>query len=218
MKLYHGSKNIIEKPVFGKGNPANDYGLGFYCTENLELAKEWACGQMQDGYANEYNFNIEQFSVINLSAKEYNILNWLALLLNNRTFSIKNTISEQGREFLLHYYLIDINSFDVIIGYRADDSYFSFAQDFLNNTISIRKLESVMKLGNLGEQVVIKNQKAFSAIKFNTAIKANFQEYFFKREKRDKDARNEYINSQTQQKTSANDIFLIDIIRKGGLE
>lgn len=41
--IYHGSPEIIEKPVFGKGKPYNDYGMGFYCTEHLELAKEWAC-------------------------------------------------------------------------------------------------------------------------------------------------------------------------------
>ena len=40
MIIYHGSKDIIEKPEFGKGNKKNDYGLGFYCTENVELAKE----------------------------------------------------------------------------------------------------------------------------------------------------------------------------------
>ena len=42
MPLYHGSSFIIERPEFGKGNPFNDYGLGFYCTETLELAKEWS--------------------------------------------------------------------------------------------------------------------------------------------------------------------------------
>ena len=40
MKLYHGSKYIIDKPTFGKGKPYNDYGLGFYCTENIDMAKE----------------------------------------------------------------------------------------------------------------------------------------------------------------------------------
>ena len=39
LTLYHGSSFIIEQPQFGKGNPFNDYGLGFYCTETLELAK-----------------------------------------------------------------------------------------------------------------------------------------------------------------------------------
>lgn len=28
--LYHGSEKVIEMPVFGAGNPANDYGQGFY--------------------------------------------------------------------------------------------------------------------------------------------------------------------------------------------
>ncbi len=32
--VYHGSSKMIEKPVFGTGNPNKDYGLGFYCTEN----------------------------------------------------------------------------------------------------------------------------------------------------------------------------------------
>ena len=51
MIIYHGSKNIITKPEFGKGNIANDYGLGFYCTENIELAKEWACSdKVTNGY------------------------------------------------------------------------------------------------------------------------------------------------------------------------
>ena len=39
--LYHGSEYLIENPQFGKGSLHNDYGRGFYCTENIELAKEW---------------------------------------------------------------------------------------------------------------------------------------------------------------------------------
>ena len=41
--LYHGSSEIVQAPVFGKGKSYNDYGRGFYCTEYIELAKEWAC-------------------------------------------------------------------------------------------------------------------------------------------------------------------------------
>ena len=54
MKLYHGSEKIVETPQFGTGNPRNDYGLGFYCTQNLELAKEWACQRNTDGYASDF--------------------------------------------------------------------------------------------------------------------------------------------------------------------
>lgn len=40
--LYHGSEQLIEEPTFGKGKGNNDFGLGFYCTESEDLAKEWA--------------------------------------------------------------------------------------------------------------------------------------------------------------------------------
>lgn len=43
MILYHGSDKQITVPTFGAENPRNDYGLGFYCTESIDLAKEWAC-------------------------------------------------------------------------------------------------------------------------------------------------------------------------------
>jgi len=46
--IFHGSEKVV-LPVFGEGKAYNDYGLGFYCTENLELAKEWACSHGTDG-------------------------------------------------------------------------------------------------------------------------------------------------------------------------
>ena len=52
--IYHGSSEIVKQPVYGKGKPYNDYGIGFYCTEHLELAKEWACTKNIDGFVNEY--------------------------------------------------------------------------------------------------------------------------------------------------------------------
>ena len=39
--IYHGSDKIIEKPLFNGGKIHNDYRQGFYCTEVLEMAKEW---------------------------------------------------------------------------------------------------------------------------------------------------------------------------------
>ena len=29
----------------------NDYGRGFYCTEKIDLAKEWAVADLHDGHA-----------------------------------------------------------------------------------------------------------------------------------------------------------------------
>ena len=45
--LYHGSLEIISTPMYGQGKVYNDYGQGFYCTESLELAKEWSCAERE---------------------------------------------------------------------------------------------------------------------------------------------------------------------------
>lgn len=45
MKLYHGSLFEIKTPLYKGGKLNNDYGHGFYCTETLELAKEWGCSE-----------------------------------------------------------------------------------------------------------------------------------------------------------------------------
>ena len=126
-KIYHGSIKVIEKPVFGYGNIHNDYGLGFYCTEDLELAKEWAVNEIQDGYANIYEVELEGLNILNLNQPNYCFLHWLALLLANRTFSIPFPLANEAKEYIIKNFLIDVSKYDVIIGYRADDAYFKYA-------------------------------------------------------------------------------------------
>ena len=164
--LYHGSPEIVQTPQFGKGKSYNDYGKGFYCTEHLELAKEWACTENTDGYVNKYEFDTVGLSILNLSSDEYTILHWLALLVEYRKFRISTPIMKRGADWLKEPFLIDLTPYDAIIGYRADDSYFSFARAFINNEISLTQLSYAMRLGKLGEQFVLKSPAAFEWIKF----------------------------------------------------
>ena len=196
LTLYHGSSLIIERPQFGKGNPFNDYGLGFYCTETLELAKEWACSMEQDGFANRYSFQTDGLSILNLSDGKYNILNWLSILLMNRKF------------FLPPY-----ENYDVIIGYRADDSYFSFASAFLNNTISLAQLERAMFLGKLGEQVVLKSEQAFSHLHFEESIPAERTIYYPRKATRDSEARAAF-RAERKVAPVRDAVYMIDILRE----
>lgn len=159
--LYHGSPDIIQTPVLGKGKPYNDYGQGFYCTEHPELAKEWACTENIDGYANKYEMDTDGLAILNLSADEYTILHWLALLMKYRRFRISTPVMKRGADWLREHFLIDLTSYDVVVGYRADDSYFSFARSFVNNEISLAQLSYAMRLGRLGEQFVLKSPAAF---------------------------------------------------------
>ena len=164
--LYHGSSKIIECPEYGKGNRHNDYGLGFYCTLDIELAKEWACSTMTGGFANTYTIDVTKLSLLNLGDPEYGLLDWLAVLVNNRVFSVDAPIVAEGMVYLSEHFLPDVHRFDAVRGYRADDSYFTFAVDFLSNTISLRQLSRAMRLGSLGEQFVLKSRKAFDALTF----------------------------------------------------
>lgn len=89
-RIYHGSDHVIQKPEYGFGKPYNDYGLGFYCTENIDMAKEWAVTEDQDGFANAYDLDMEGMTVLNLNDGSYTVMNWLAILLENRTQSYFN--------------------------------------------------------------------------------------------------------------------------------
>lgn len=213
MKLYHGSENIIEKPVYGKGARYTDYGKGFYCTENIELAKEWACAKQKNGYANIYDLDLSELNVLNLNSASYNILNWLAILADNRTYWQNGSIAEPAKNYIKENFLPDISAYDVIIGYRADDSYFSFAQDFVSGVISLQKLAQAMRLGKLGEQIVLKSQKAFAQIQFAGYENADAEEYYIKKNEREREARRQYRRNKKEQ-ADVNELFILDIMRE----
>lgn len=213
MILYHGSPEIVEVPVYGKGSETNDYGRGFYCTESSELAKEWACPTVKDGFANKYEFDISDLKVLYLNKEGYNILNWIAILLKYRVFPKRSPIARQASKYLLEEFLPDISDYDVIWGYRADDSYFSYAKDFLNNTISVNQLAQAMKLGELGEQVVLMTPKAFEKIRFIEYVIADGSIYNQKRMAREDRARKAYLSEHGSDfEIGAEDLFVRDII------
>lgn len=210
--LYHGSEAIIQKPEFGKGKTYNDYGVGFYCTEHIELAKEWACTESADGYVNQYSIDMNALKVLNLSSDAYNILHWLALLMNNRKFRISTPVMKRGAEWLEENFLPDISEYDIIIGYRADDSYFSFARAFINNEISLAQLSYAMRLGKLGEQIVLKSKRAFDTVQFESYIAVDHTEYYVKRKTRDNEARVSY--REELERDDIDDLYMRDIIKE----
>ena len=212
--VYHGSPKIVKMPAFGTGNPNNDYGLGFYCTESEELAKEWACSTDSDGYANKYSFDLTGLNVLSLTNGDYNILNWLFVLLENRRFRISGDIATQAKEYIFNNFRIDYRNYDVIRGYRADDAYFSFANAFLNNTISVSQLEKAMVLGKLGEQIVAVSEKAFNSLEFIEAIVAPNEIYLPKKLARDSVAREEF-HKEKDRGSVLSEKYILDIIREG---
>lgn len=209
--IYHGSNHIIEKPEYGLGRLKNDYGQGFYCTEHIELAKEWACLEQVDGVVNKYELDMKGLTILNLSSPNYHILNWLAILLENRIFDLSFAADKRAREYILNNFLPNYKDYDVIVGHRADDSYFLFARAFLSNDISLEQLKMAMRLGELGEQYCLKSKKAFSQIKFIESYIVDSDKYYFLRKKRDEKARNDH--KKHAEEDDINGVYIRDIIR-----
>ncbi len=220
MILYHGSQQMIERPKKAAGKKYNDYGQGFYCTENLELAKEWACPVKRNGYANQYQLDTDGLTIVRLTESDTvptngHILRWLAVLLQNRVFDVSTPLAKQAKSYIIEHFTPKLEGADVVIGYRGDDSYFSFAEDFVSNAISLRDLKRAMHLGKLGDQVVLLSDKAFAQIQYRGCEIADFRTYYFKREERDKAARADYRNMKKTLEVLKDDLFVLDIIREG---
>lgn len=212
MTIYHGSEEIIEHPVFGEGRKNNDFGVGFYCTEDKDLAKEWAVSSLHDGFANRYTLDTEYLNILHLNSAEYTILNWIAVLVEHRLFATKTPVARRAKRYLVDHFGINVNAFDLIVGYRADDSYFDYAESFLNNTISVEQLAQAMRLGKLGEQIVIKSQFAFSNLKFEGYEVADKNQYYDLRKARNDEANQYYLKMLDQEMDG---LFIQDIIRGG---
>lgn len=118
---------------------------------------------------------------------------------------------KEAADFLKKEYLPEIKEADVIIGYRADDSYFSFARDFISNSISLRQLSEAMHLGDLGEQVVLKSAKAFEQIRFAGYAMVNHEVYYPLRMERDRKARETY--REIRNRSDRDGIYMLDLLR-----
>jgi len=213
LTLFHGSEKIIEAPTFGLGKEHNDYGLGFYCSESEELAKEWAVSSLRNGFSNRYTLDTEYLKILHLNSHEYTILNWIAVLVEHRLFSLKNPVARRAKRYLTDHFSVNVNAYDIITGYRADDSYFDYAESFLNNAISVEQLARAMRLGKLGEQIVIKSKHAFSLLQFEGFDIAEKEKYYVLRKARDDEANQLYLDMLEEE----NDGLYIQDIMRGGI-
>lgn len=210
--LYHGSEQIVETPTFGLGKEHNDFGLGFYCTQSEDLAKEWAVSSVRNGFANRYTLDTEYLNILNLNSPYYTILNWIAVLVEHRVFAIKTPVARRAKRYLIDNFGVNVNAFDLITGYRADDSYFDYAESFLNNAISVDQLAQAMRLGKLGEQIVVKSKFAFSRLKYEGFEPAEQKQYYALRKARDDEANRHY---QEMLEEESDGLYIQDIMRGG---
>ena len=211
MIFYYGADRKVEKPIYNysESNPSNDYGIGFYLTKEKDKAELWA-SQYDEGYCIKYDFDMKDLNVLYLNSNtEEEIMLWISILVNNRFSKEEIENNKETIEWLNNHYHVNLDEYDVIVGYRADDSYFLYSRDFVSNDLSIDALSKAMKLGKLGLQYCLKSEKAFQKIKtleYKKIEKNN--DYVVFREK----IRQEYL--QTKENDDIHNKRILDIMRK----
>ena len=161
--LYHGTQNKIVTPVFGGGNDKHDYGRGFYLTEVLNLAKEWAVcvPNSENGWVHKYELDCTGLKILDFQKKD--VLNWLAELMKHRDAADSKRYRMLAAKFI-DKHGIDTSDYDVIKGWRADASYFYIAKEFVRDNIDMDILEELLSLGGLGIQYCIKSERAYAQL------------------------------------------------------
>ena len=172
-------------------------------------------GKEPPGFVNIYELPTDGLNILNLSSPDYTILNWMVVLLANRTFDLDTDIAIEVRDYLLANFMPPIRDSDIVIGYRADDSYFNYADSFVNNALSVRRLNEALLLGRLGMQVALRTERAFECLRYLGAEEVPWDEYHPRYVARDADARTQWREVVKKSPRAADDMFAVDIIRRG---
>ena len=161
--LFHGTPDKIVVPTYGRGEEKHDYGRGFYLTESLDLAKEWAVCRPSEtnGWVHKYELDADNLKILDFQDK--GVLPWLAELMKHRDAADSKRYRVLAKRFI-DKYGVDTAEFDVIKGWRANASYFYIAREFVRDNIDMDILEELLSLGDLGIQYCIKSELAYSQL------------------------------------------------------
>ena len=208
-KIYHGGDKIIRTPSFGTGRSGNDFGLGFYCTESPQYAAEWAVSHGKNGFVSSYSIDSDGLRIINLCSSQYNPLHWLGLIFNYREFDLSSDTAYRAREYINKYFSVDHQACDCIIGYRADNRCFMFAQDFLDAKLSYMSFRNAVTGDDSNRQFVLKSNRAFDRIIFTGYEPVLNEEYFPVRRSREIKAM-----KNVQPSLGSSDFFITELIEE----
>lgn len=163
MILFHGSPNKIVVPTYGMGEEKHDYGQGFYLTESIDLAKEWAVCRPNEaiGYVHQYELDMDSLQILDFQEK--GVLAWLAELMKHRDAADFKRYRMLAKKFI-EKYGIETSGYDVIKGWRANASYFYIAKEFVRDNIDMDILEELLSLGGLGIHYCMKSELAYSKL------------------------------------------------------
>ena len=150
MKLYHGSKDIVDKPLVSYGRDNLDFGKGFYTTSVQAQAENWVQRFIllgHKGYINVYDYD-EAEARTKYRYKNFPEYNeeWLNFILACRN----------GSKIYQDY--------DIIEGGIANDKVFNTVELYFQNLIDKETALSRLKYEKPNNQICFINQKVQDAV------------------------------------------------------
>lgn len=163
MLIYHGSATEVLIPDISRSRVNIDFGIGFYTSKDIEIAKRWAC-KRNEAIVNIYEINIEDFKVKQLNVDE----EWLYYVTNN----IRGNIGEVS----ILSDILDKEKYDIIIGPTVDDKLIDIVDSFFDEKISEKQAIEIINKIDYTWKLVIKNQLVIEHIKFIKSIRIHGSE------------------------------------------
>ena len=154
MTLYHGSDVTVENPHLGLSRKNLDFGAGFYTTMNEDQAIAFAQKVMirkksKSQSVSVYNFDMKAaeavLDVLRFSAPDKL---WLDFIHQNR----RGTYT--GKQY------------DLVMGPVANDDIFATLIVYEQGILNVEQTLQTLKVKELYDQCVLKNEKALSFLKF----------------------------------------------------
>lgn len=152
MKVYHGSLEIVEKPIIRIPNRTLDYGNGFYTTTSESQATAWALRKIKKfssrSYVNVYELNDDILTGLSVLSFDEPTEEWLDFVMKNRTDSDFN------------------HDFDIVTGPVANDRVYAAFALFESGFINKKELINELKSYKLVDQFLFHTEKSLSALSF----------------------------------------------------
>ena len=143
--IYHSTNVIIENPHIVNTSYFKDFGYGFYTTEIRNQAEKWT---------RKKNPKIVNIYDLDLAYKKE---------LNNKVFI---SMTEDWLDFIAFCRSGGSHSYDTVEGPMADDTVFTYVDDFLSGLISREAFWELCKFKYPTHQLVFNTDKSLEYLKF----------------------------------------------------
>ena len=167
MTFYHGTNMLIGKIDISKSRNRVDFGKGFYLTDKLGTAYDWASRKVDiEGFGIStvirYEINSELFNIFGLKHSVIPDISWLDFICSNRELNPNGISFKEPR-----------HDYNWISGPIADDKVVDVVAEYMRNEISAD--EAIKNLQALPQTYQL-SLHTFEAVEFVTQENVSYKQ------------------------------------------